>query len=351
VRILALLGVMAATGAARADAPRPPAPWGIDAVIGGAAESEHTAAGHVGARGWLGRGGDGEPAIALEVTLDVARVPWLSAARELSAAPYSTAIARFRAPGTVDGPSEFPGDYLTFPIEMFAGVLVQGGDERRFGGGSGTAMRSCWRHADGEPTCIGWFGGRATEIRDGVRSFASIAIYLVPIEGVRAGPLRIDARLGAGTASRSRLDVASSRPAELAVSSVFWDAGVRARAGDVDLAVRSGREPHAATDGTLSFDDRVEASAALGESPRVTVSAYVARTRSWTAAAAPVGIVDTFGGELGIGARVAGFDVLARAAVGRSFYPTLDASLPEAPGLGARVIVEVQRAFTLFERR
>lgn len=338
----AALIVLLVAGTASADEPK----WGVEAELGGSADSEVAASGHAGGTLWLGADPYGTRQLHLAASIDVERVPWLSAARELSASPYSVAQASFGSPCWFDPEEEWYGDYFTFPIDLHYGALIQDGATRRFAGGAGTAMRACWDHGDDDPTCVGWFGGRAGDVRDDARSYGSVAIYLVPVEGVRLGPVRLDAKLGGGSATRTLLEPTSANP-ELLVSSFHWDVALRGRAGDVDLALRSGREPYASTDGALSFEDRVEASASAGDATRFTASAFVARTRWWMSAEAAPEIADTAGGELAIASRVAGFDVVARAAVGRAFYPSLDAALPAVPSLGARVTFDVSRTFTV----
>ena len=65
--------------------------------------------------------------------------------------------------------------------------------------------------------------------------------------------------------------------------------------------------------------------------------------------AGPAGSADTIGAELAVEAHAAGFAILARGAVGRSFYPALDDALRDRPSLGARVTLDVQRTFTVWD--
>jgi hypothetical protein len=118
---------------------------------------------------------------------------------------------------------------------------------------------------------------------------------------------------------------------------------VRARVGAVQVSLASRREPYASTDGALSFEDRLETSATYRV---LTATAFAARTRWWLTNETPASIADTLGGELAVAAQLWGFDILARGAIGRSFYGVRDPMLA-SPEFGARVTLDVQRTFRL----
>jgi hypothetical protein len=336
--------IVVLAGTAVADKVDGPVPWGVSVTVGGTADSERAASGHAGVTGWLARSPDSTPALSVELGADLDRVPWLSAPRELTAAPYSAAFARFRAPCATTGEKIALfgyADYIRFPIEMTGGVVLSDDGRRRtFAGGSGTAIDMCWKQGDGEPTCIAWFGGRAGGVRDEVNEYSTVVLSLVPITALRLGPLRVDANVGVGSASRALIDAPPD--AGFHVTALVWDVAVRGRAGGVDLALASRREPYASSDGAMSIEDRVQASARIAH---WTATVYAARTRWWTSAEAMAGPADTVGAELDFAIRYAGFDLVARGAVGRSFYASLDATLPELPTLGARATLEIQRTF------
>jgi hypothetical protein len=335
--------------AAAADPPARPASYGVAVAVGGSADSAAAASGHVGLTGWIINPRGADRAFSVDLGVDIDRVPWLSAPRELFAAPYSAATARLLvAPEFGSRPGGWYGDYGQFPVEMFAGVLDQDGRGRRLAGGRGTAMNVCWERPDGEPTCVGWFGGGGSGIADEERTYSTVVIDLVPVTGLVLGPVRIDARQGLGSATRQRNDVRNGDKPELGVKAVVWDLRARGRVGCVDLAVATRRQPYASTDGAMAMEDRVEATAGFGERTRLTATTYAARTRWWTDADTR-GTADTVGAELALSTRVAGFDVLARGAVGRTFYPALDATLLERPVLGARITIDIQRTFTLYQ--
>ena len=334
--MLRALWVLAVPAVAAAD------PWGVDVSVGGTADSEVAASAHAGARWWYGlRSSD--PGLELALRADLDRVPWLTAARELSPTPYSAATAQLRAPCkmTRESAAEWGNaDFVEFPIEMTVGVLAQGDQQRKVGGGRATAMNMCWINGD-EPTCVGWFGGGGSEIRDELRKYGALVVYFAPVTGLPLGPVRVDAELGLASATREL--VATQGMPELSVTAFRWNVRARTHIRELALSIGSRREPYASSDGALSFEDRAEAAAAYAG---VTATAYVARTRWWIADAMPVGVADTIGGELAYAARFAGFDIHARGAVGRSFYTTTSDGLRD-PAFGARLTVDIERTFAL----
>jgi len=314
---------------------------------GGSVDTAGSAAATAGASGSV-IGPHGETALSADVNVDLERAPWLTAPRELLAAPYTAVTAAGFVDGRMNG--RMPSDNIwSWPVEVWASAMVQDGRARLVVGMEHNVFRGCHYGAYGEaPTCIALTRWRVSEIFDDLRRYTTIVGYAVPVTGVRLGPVRADVAIGGGEASRGLR--AMREVDELRVSALVWDVRARTRAGGVDLSVASQREPFAAPDGTMSLEDRVEAMIGYGTATRFTLTGYAARTRWWSDAAT-LRSADALGAELAVSTRVAGFDVLARAAVGRSYYPALDATLHDRPTLGARFTLDLRRSVTVYRAR
>lgn len=319
----------------------------VSVTAGGAVDTAGSAAATAGATGSV-TGPHGETVVSGNATLDVERTPWLSAPRELLAAPY-TAVS---ADGFAD--AQMTGQVLSetlwsWPVEFWGSAITQGGQVRFVLGMEHNVIRGCRYRSYGEqPTCIAIARMRVSEIFDELRRYTTVVGYVAPVTGVPLGPVRADVAIGGGEASRGLR--AMREVDELRVAALIWDVRARTRAGGVDLSVASRREPFAAPDGSMSLEDRVETVIGYGAATRFTLTGYAARTRWWTDAST-MRSADTLGAELAVSGRIAGFDVLARAAVGRSYYPALDATLRDRPTLGARFTLDLRRSVTVYRAR
>ena len=331
--------------------------YGVSGEVGATADggtTDTTGGGHLRVQGVIGDPTDEELVAQAEVVLELWRTPSLGDARALAAAPYSQAIGGFGMTGTMpaDGPPAFPGvERWGFPVTLYYGGLRQGDVGRTIAGGEAQMMRNCWRKGDdGERTCLSWASGGGTLVDHDQHSYSTVADYLLPLEGLRIGRARLDARFGLGSIGRARRDDPTA-PAELSVSAFLWDVRVRGRLGDVAVAAGTRRDPIVAIDGAVSFEDRVQLDAVwqVGRASWA-ASVHAARTRWYSASRMPPEVGDTLGLDLSLATRFEDFDLAARAAAGRSFYPTLDAEMPMRPAFGMRWTLEISYAFDLYRR-
>lgn len=319
----------------------------VSLSAGGSVDTTGSVAANAGGTGRI-IGPHGETAASVGVAVDVERSPGLGAPRELLAGPYTGVSGDAFADARMNG--DFPTDKIwSWPVEIWGSAIVQDGEPRFVLGMEHHVFRGC-KYGDygAEPACITAVRARVSVIYDQLRRYETFSFFPAAVTGLALGPVRADLAFGGGAADRGLR--ATPDIDELSVSGFIWDVRARTRAAGVDLAVGSRREPFAAPDGTMSFEDRVEATLGYGERTRLTLSGYAARTRWWTDAST-MRSADIVGGELAVSGRIAGFDVLVRAAVGRSYYSTLDTALHDRPVLGARLTLDVGRTVTVYRAR
>jgi len=312
----------------------------VSATAGATGESERAASGHASVDALLvGSTAEGSGFLAGRLSGFVDRLPWLGARRELALARYSALDADL----VIDAAREVSGaiDTLGFPVEMGAGLIAQHELKVRLHIGV-TMAEMCWKRDD-EPMCVSPIAMRATGILDDVRSSNAVMGYVGALRGIHVGPLRVDARLGGAWIERLRKNWPESSQPEFESMMLAWDLAVRSRIGDLALALATRRESFVAVDSALAFEDRAELVAAFGE--RFIATAFATRTRLWRGL--ELTVADSYGGEVALAARLAGFDIVTRVAAGRSFYSSLDAA-EDQPAFGVRATLDISRTFELY---